>query len=156
MAATISAETWDMLVAEAVNFDRRFVPAPLPRDEVLICIHGWLATVEQVDVDGKARYTHSAYDNALALPFAFRLATAAVTALPACATIDPKTTRNDVDRLLDCGMLAGDRAAAAQALNVWNLSELKDPDGPEFAPALRRSFASAWRSPGRANRRPRG
>lgn len=140
LSTIIPVATWDKLVAESADFDRTFAPSAAG-GEVNICLHAWVATVEAVDVDGRIRRrTEGACDKGLAMRHAFRLAAAAVEALPACALLDPKKTRNDVTRLAECTLLAGDRAAAAQAYNTFQSTWFENPRGADFARALQYHF----------------
>ncbi|UZK66964.1 hypothetical protein [Sphingomonas sp. M1-B02] len=140
LTATVTAAVWDELVAEGRLFERKLAPAPASA-MLSICLHSWVVTVEAVDANGSIRRkTEGACDAGLAVPFAFRLAKAAVAAMPACGLIDPETSRNDITRLGVCTMLGGDRQAAAQALNAYEATWFANPRGPDFARALQYQF----------------
>ena len=126
LTAPISAVTWNVLVADAANFDRTLVektqaPRPDGSREIVICLHGWTVMVEAVDEEGHIRRRQEgACDHGLTAPYGFALAKAAVAAMPACAALRADRVRNAPGQLVQCGRLAGDRAAAAELLNTWN------------------------------------
>lgn len=141
ITATISATTWRELVEDGVGFD--IVPAPRPPplagkiDEMALCMHAWRVTVETVDAKGSTRQrSEDACQKGATMRYGFALAKAAVAALPACATLDAARTRDAVTQLVECGKLAGDRAAAAEAYNVWKTPGFARPPGPDFARPL--------------------
>ncbi|WP_454761348.1 hypothetical protein [Caulobacter segnis] len=141
MTATISAATWRALVEDGVGFD--IVPAPPPPpepgkvDALALCMHPWSVTVETVDALGDVRRAgENACRKGAALRYGFALAKVAVEALPACAGLDAGRTRNAVTQLGECALLSGDRAAAAEAYNVWKTPGFARPPGPDFARPL--------------------
>jgi len=141
MTAIISAATWRDLVEDSAGFD--IVPAPPPPpepgkvSELSLCMHAWGVTIETVDARGDIRRrSEGACQKGAAMRYGFALAKAAIAALPACATLDAARTRNAVTQLADCALLSGDRAAAAEAYNVWKTPGFARPPGPDFARPL--------------------
>lgn len=143
LTGVVSSRTWQDILDQGRSFDRDLVPLPQKSDmPPAICLHGWMATVEALDENGVLhRKTASACGkDGLALSYAFTLATAAVQSIPYCAALDSEGSRNDVTRLVDCTMLAGDRAAAAQAYNRLHTRWLLRPNKPEMAAAIADMF----------------
>ena len=133
LSTILPVATWDEQLAEGRLFDRPLAS----RGNDAICLHSWVVTVEAVDARGVVRRrTDDACGDGPAVRYGFSLAAAAVAAMPACALLDREKTRNDITRLTDCTMLAGDRAAAAQALNVVRSTWFLNPRGPDFARPL--------------------
>ncbi|KSB90231.1 hypothetical protein AS593_20260 [Caulobacter vibrioides] len=137
LTAVVSARAWNDLVQAGAVFDRDLQPRPPanPATAPLFCLHPWSATVEAVDADGRIRRKAGGscpIEPTLAYAFAARLAQAAVAEMPACAMIDDRDL-GPVRQLAQCGLLSGDRAAAAEALNVWNTPWFANPRGPDFA-----------------------
>ena len=140
LSAVVPLATWESLQADAYAFDRTLTSEA---NEAIpsICLHSWVVRVETVDARGKIRQaTQSACDEGLAVRYGFKIARAAVSSLPSCALLDPDKTRNDVTRLAECAILAGDRAAAAQAFNAYHTTWFANPRGPDFARALQYMF----------------
>jgi hypothetical protein len=139
LSGVVSLATWEALQADGRTFDRQL--APQPDAGPSICLHSWVVRVETVDARGKShRSTQSACDPGLAVEYGFKVAKAAVESLPSCALLDPERTRNDVTRLSDCTLLTGDRAAAAQAFNIFRTPWFANPRGPDFARPLQYLF----------------
>lgn len=140
MTGIASLATWEALQADGKFFDRLLAPQS-DGVEPTICLHGWMVRVETVDARGKSRRnTQGSCDSGLTVQYGFKIARAAVETLPSCALLDPERTRNDVTRLSECTLLDGDRAAAAEALNVFNTPWFTNPRGPDFARALQYLF----------------
>lgn len=140
LSAVVPVATWDKLQTAGRNFDRDLVPLP-DNGWPNICLHAWMVRAEIVDADGKVRRkVEGACGDGLAVRYAFELAAAAIEAMPSCALLDSEHTRNDVTRLAECTMLAGDRAAAAQAFNAYRTPWFANPRGPDFARSLQYLF----------------
>lgn len=145
MAAIVSLETWERVRSAAVLFDRKLVPVG-NTDDQSICLHPWQVSVEAVDAVRPGRpavirkAVHSACDTGLAVTLAFKMASEAVAALPACALLDPKQYRNDVARLAGCTLLDGDRAAAALARNAYGSDWFVNARGERTEYAIRHLF----------------
>ncbi|MFC0202940.1 hypothetical protein [Novosphingobium soli] len=136
LSSVVPLATWEDLQADGEVFDRPLAPEPASA-ELSICLHGWVVRVETVDAGGKSHASvESTCVSGLVARYGFRIAKAAVAALPSCALLDPERTRNDVTRLADCTLLTGDRAAAAQAYNVFRTPWFASPGGPDFARPL--------------------
>lgn len=148
IAATLALPAWRAVMGASGYFDRTLVQKPSA--EVSICLHGWTTRVEMAGTDGTVRRaTQSGCgEDALVWPFAWRMTAAAIAAMPACALLDAERTRNDVTRLGKCARLDGDRAAAAEAMNVYDTPWFANPSGEDFAVALTHVFADrlhfAW------------
>lgn len=137
LSAIVPVTTWDAQEEEGRLFDRPLVPVKT----VGVCLHAWVVTVEAVDGRGAVRRrTEGACGDGPVVRYGFRLAAAAAASIPACAVLDPDRTRNDLTRLADCGKLAGDRAAAAQALNTLRSPWVLNPRGADFARPLAHLF----------------
>lgn len=146
--ATLTLSAWREVTAAGTYFDRAL--AQLPQKERSICLHGWTTRVEMVEADGKIRrgIQSGCGDDALVWPLARRMTAAAIAAMPACALLDAEKTRNDITRLNKCNRLSGDRAAAAEATNVYDAPWFANPRGEDFTRALTYLFAEqldvAW------------
>ncbi|WP_260597535.1 hypothetical protein [Sphingomonas endolithica] len=139
LSAIVSLGTWEALQADGHAFDRQL--APQPETSPAICFHGWMVRVETVDARGRSHQsTQSACDPGLTVQYGFKVAKAAVESLPSCSLLDPERTRNDVTRLSECSLLTGDRAAAAQAYNIFRTPWFTNPRGPDFARPLQYLF----------------
>jgi hypothetical protein len=131
LAAAVDDATWRALLRRSALFDRALVPRaekPFgPDDTITLCVHPWVYTVEASDPaqlpDEPARVrqrTESACDRGLVDAFAIEAAKMAVPLLPACARLDLEQHRNEIALLGACGLLTGDRLAAAEAMNEAN------------------------------------
>ena len=116
-------EDWRAVREGAAYADRRLEPLP-KTDELDICFHAWLTTVEMANapqggerVVPVRRSQQSACGGELTTRFAFDLAARAVRLLPDCAVLKSEDHRNDVTRLAVCGRLEGDGMAAASLMN---------------------------------------
>ncbi|MES2986909.1 MAG: hypothetical protein V4808_03290 [Pseudomonadota bacterium] len=132
MRAAVSLAIWDRLFARARYFDRDLVPLPADKDEIVMCLHSWVATVEAASEKqgahgGARRKTQDACGGGLAMDLAFEMADAAVELMPACALLNAEQHRNAVTRLDACAQLSGDRAAAALAMNQYNRRGFSNP-----------------------------
>lgn len=122
LETVVPLATWTRIRDAALLFDRTLTPI---KTDDAICLHAWDVKVEAVDpaAAGQSKpvraIEQSACATGLAVPLAFQMASEAIAALPACALLDPKQYRNDVTRLFGCTLLEGDRAAAAEARNVY-------------------------------------
>ncbi|WP_322964786.1 hypothetical protein [Sphingomonas fuzhouensis] len=146
--AILPLSVWRDVTDAGTYFDRALVQ--LPQAQGSICLHGWTTRVEMVGKDGKVRRATQSRcgDDALVWPLAQRITAAAIAAMPACALLDARKTRNDITRLNKCARLDGDRAAAAEATNVYDSPWFANPRGEDFARALTYLFAEqlnfAW------------
>jgi hypothetical protein len=125
---------------------------------ITVCTHAWGYAIEATDPpdpgpDSKQRPPRRKIGNAceddLVADYANELARSAVALFPACMALDPQHYRNDASRLAACGMLSGDRIAAADVLN--SASEFREPRDPEDEPALAALFSDEaaidWEGP---------
>lgn len=137
-----SSAAWKEIVADARTFDRDLVPLPKGKDEMTICLHSWVSTVEMVDQRGRVRRKTSSAcgGDSLVTNYAFKVASLAVDAIPFCASLSREASRNDVTRLVDCWRLRGDRIAAAEAYNRLHTRWFLHPNGTDFARSLYELF----------------
>ncbi len=115
-------------------------PAPSDAESMVICMHGWMATVEAADARGRIRtITQSAchHDDG-AVDYALSLTEAVLPSLAGCAKLDPAYSRNEATLLATCAQLAGNRAVAAEAWNALNAADAFSEPG-----ALRKLFVPA-------------
>jgi hypothetical protein len=129
LRATVPLDVWESLVRRSAHFDRQLLPPPSDpglseSDGMSLCMHSWVYTVEATDPargDYRPatlrRRTEDACDDGLAEAYAIEVQRAAVPLIPPCARLDPRQYRNEASLLSTCGMLAGDRLAAAEVLN---------------------------------------
>lgn len=145
--ALVPAETWETVLQRGQNFDRKLVPLPeAPANgAITICLHSWVSTVESVEAPKNAageltirRITQNACGDSLAVDYSFELAALALPLFPFCEALDPRSQRNNVTRLTACGLLEGDRLAAANAFN--KALELANINGADDAGAARYVF----------------
>lgn len=135
--------TWTRIRDAAALFNRTLTPVKADNE---ICLHAWDVKVEAVDpvragqTQPVRAIEQSACDTGLAVPLAFQMASEAIAALPTCALLDPKQYRNDVTRLFGCTLLEGDRAAAAEARNVYGSPWFDDTRGDRTAYTIRHLF----------------
>ncbi len=140
LSAIVPLSAWEELRADGWHFDRDLVEQAA-NGPPSICLHAWMVRVEAVDAASKVRSRiDGACGDSLAVRYGFQLAAAAIAAMPSCALLEAGKTRNDVTRLAECGLLAGDRAAAAQAFNAYRTPWFANPRGPDFARALQPLF----------------
>ena len=151
MSAAVDAERWSALLRRSEHFDRE--PQARPRkpgekdedEEIVLCLHSWVYTVEATDpargedeAPPVRRRTEDACDNGLAEAFATELGATAVPLLPPCALLDRERHRNDMSLLASCGLLKGDRLAAAGVMN--RVDALRHSDEEEDLALLRPLF----------------
>lgn len=125
MAAVVPLAEWEAVQGMARFADRELTPPGRSNpDEISICFHAWLSTVEIVNAadrgqpDGPIRRrTESACNGGLTNRFAFDLAALAIKRFPDCDVLDPDDYRNDMTRLEQCARFRGDRLAVAQLVN---------------------------------------
>jgi hypothetical protein len=132
MRAAVPLATWNRLLARARYFDRDLAPLPTDKNEVPLCLHSWVVTVEAAGPrqgmrGGVRRKTQDACGEGMAVDLAFEMADAAVELLPPCALLNPEQHRNAVARLGACAQLGGDRVAAALAMNQFNSNWFRNP-----------------------------
>lgn len=121
MEAPIGAARWTSIIDGSRHFHRSFAPlAKGANDDINICLHSWVYTVESADPGGRPdvrRATRDACTENPAAAFASLAAKEAVAAFPACAALDPRHHRNEATILATCFRLKGDRLAAAELYN---------------------------------------
>lgn len=148
LRAPVPAAVWDDVLTRSALFDRQLVPPPpVPAgDEVSLCMHGWRYTIEATDppqYEGDRatlrRRTESACDDGLTELYAAELRRAAYPLIPHCARLDLAYYRNEASLLQACGILSGDRLAAAEAMNQAN--RVRNVEGPAETALLRDVFA---------------
>ena len=145
MTAPVPGRVWDELVEAGERFDRDLAPKA-EGDDVAICLHGWLTTVEVSDAGGKVRArTHDACDEGLAWDYAFLLSRRAVELLAPCQALDPRHYRNAPMVLVACSTLEGDRIAAAAVLNAYNEAGFDSPSDARHAALAEGAFRSEAR-----------
>jgi len=154
LRAMVPYDLWESLIARSAHFDRRLAPLPPEKPtadgDMILCMHSWVYTVEATDPaqgdDQPAtlrRRTEDACDNGLTEAYAIELRRAAVPLLPQCARLDPRQHRNEASLLSTCGMLAGDRLAAADVLNRATPFRHTD-DSAELAGLFRHDATVDW------------
>lgn len=167
LQAPVPKAVWEHVLDRSRLFDRKLVALPTVLEDgtITLCFHPWGYWVEAVDPpapDAAAKQSPvrrkigNSCDDDLVQDYAEELERSAMPLFPACAALDPLHHRNDASRLAACGMLRGDKLAAAEVLN--SAAEFREPRDPEDAPALRRLFSNgavidweemAIRGPGR-------
>lgn len=129
LQATVPKHVWEEVLERSELFDRVLAPrANAGGDEVEICLHSWVYTVEaadppvpEADPGGLRRRTEDACSRGTTAAFANDLAKTALPLLPHCAALDPRQHRNEATQLAACTILEGDRLAAAEAMNRAHL-----------------------------------
>ena len=136
MNAIVPLSLWRDLQGASGYFDRALVQRPTKQH--VICLHGWGTRVEMVDDNGKIRHATAdgCGDDSLAWPFAKRMAATALATMPTCALLNAERAGNDIMQLGKCTVLAGDRAAAAEAYNAYDTPWFANPRGEDFARSL--------------------
>lgn len=121
MEAAMSAKRWTSIIDGSRQFHRSFAPlAKGANDDINICLHSWVYTVEAADPDGRPlvrRAIDDACQDGPAAQFASLVAKEALTAFPVCAALDRRHHRNEATMLATCFRLKGDRLAAAELFN---------------------------------------
>lgn len=131
LEASVPAPVWDELVRRSAFFHRRLIsPPPPPKDVIILCGHAWVMTGEAVDEATSPdepppvrRRTEDACFDGLTEMFAEDLYKMAFSLLPQCALLELRRYRNEAELLSACGILAGDRASAALAMNSYDALE---------------------------------
>ena len=127
---------WEEVLTGSEYFDRDLAPRASDSGGPVICMHSWVYTVEAADpARGRARpgalrrKVEDACGDGLAEAYAVDLSRIALAALPHCAALDPAQYRNEASMLHACGLLAGDRLAAAEASNQGlRINQLSNPE----------------------------
>jgi hypothetical protein len=124
MVALAPLPVWASVLRETTYFDRTFAPLPPgpPSDELSICLHSWVVTIEAADPNEERpirRSTQDACNDGLAVGAGFEMARHAYELLPHCNALDLNNYRNVVVLLAACALLEGDRIAAAEATNRY-------------------------------------
>lgn len=142
----LTLDQWQEIIDSSEHFDRQFATtAPLETkvrgkpegEDIVLCIHSWVYWAEAVDVGKKARSTvNDACNDQPVEKFAWLAAKIARQALPFCAALDKKFSRNEATLLRSCSKLSGDRLAAAEVWNRANgLRSIDTPSGMDDLPA---------------------
>lgn len=133
--ALVPAESWQRVLSRSAHFDRDLQPRLAKAEEVSICLHGWVYTVEGTDPAGRngqpmevTRKVQGGCNEGLAAAFANEAADLALPLLPYCAALDPDQHRNAASRLRACQALQGDRLAAAEAYNRLSALRFREKD----------------------------
>lgn len=161
LQAPVTKAAWDHVLDRSSLFDRTLVPLPrvsAADGSITICTHAWGYAIEATDPpepgpDSRQRPPRRKIGNSceddLVADYAHELARSAVALFPACMALESDHYRNDASRLAACGMLRGDRIAAADVLN--SSSEFREPRDPEDEPALAALFSDKaaidWEGP---------
>lgn len=124
MQALVPKTVWEEVLDRSWLFDRALVPEK--SDGPIICMHAWIYTIEATDPAGPASYERSepprrktgdACTDDLVQDYGDSVARAALPLFPACSALEPEQHRNEASRIAACGILRGDRLAAAEVLN---------------------------------------
>lgn len=123
LRAPVPPDIWDTVIARSRYFDRELVPIPEPRDSDNSCVLSPSFTVEATspprwDGDRLALRSRTARGNCeagLTSQYALELAGFALNLLPYCALL---RDGSPTERLSRCGLLSGDRLAAAEVSNA--------------------------------------
>jgi len=151
LVAPVPVDVWDLLIERSALFDRALVPlttpapAPAPGEEqeISLCMHSWVFTVEAADpappYGGGARLrrrTEDACSHGTTGAFAREVYRAALPLFPHCALLDATHYRTPANQLVACRILSGDRPAAARVANqVETLFQAETiADLPSIAP----------------------
>ncbi len=124
LTSPLSERDWLAILEASGHFHRALAPLPQrSSDEVVICLHSWVYTVEAADPirdERKAirRRTEDACDRGLAQAFATYMSERAVALLPHCDLLDRRRFRNEETLLSTCVKLKGDRLTAAKVMNI--------------------------------------
>jgi hypothetical protein len=136
----ISETDWNRTNVNSQFFDRDFAPKATKADEIEICLHSWMVSVEFAN---PARFssntspadplkpvfrskTQSSCAGGLAVQYGFQLVDLAHEMIPVCKSISVETQRNKAMLLSTCLSLSGDRAAAGHGVTLFN--ELRKAD----------------------------
>lgn len=124
LEAPVSHTVWGEMLRRSANFDRSYTPRPQNPEEVSICLHSWVYTVEANDPArtnlaraSLRRKTEDSCQRGPAVEFAADLQRAALPLFPHCDRLDPGQHRNPAAQLAACAALTGDRMAAAEVMN---------------------------------------
>lgn len=126
MVAPVLPDEWQALIDRSELFDRALLsPPPPPADTMVLCIHGWVFTVEAADParrEGRdasvRRRTENACEDGLTEAYAVEMYRAALRMMPICAGLGAREDMHPVSRLANCRYLEGDRLAAAAVMNL--------------------------------------
>lgn len=138
LVAPVPLGEWNRLIERSTQFDRMLVSPPQPDgpDEMTFCIHSWVFTAEATDPPrfeaeraSIRRRTEDACSDGLTEAFAREAYWAAVPLFPHCALLNAEHYRTPANQLAACGILSGDRMAAAHVRNrVEELFRVEDID----------------------------
>ena len=175
----LTGEDWRQILDASLHFDKVFASNPVLKSasrreksenaDIVLCLHSWVYWAEAIDPEAKPRSAISDACNKQPVEqFAWAAARVARQAIPSCAALDERYSRNDATLLGTCSILTGDRLAAAE---VWNqgagLRNVDTPGGMDDLPAYdllldfqgtKRSHREAkefWRSLMKQERSPR-
>lgn len=145
ISAPLSEADWARVRGLSVYADRKLEPRPAADNELAICLHSWVQTVEMANSapDGRRiepvrRRVEDSCSAGLTTRFAFDLAEIAVEAIHPCDALDLEQQRNRITQLVSCLSLEGDRLTAAQLRNA------RSTLGPRWG--LDPKDAGAWRA----------
>jgi hypothetical protein len=124
LQALVPQSVWEDVLRRSAFFERPLAPIKGKTDDLLLCLHSWVYTVEANDParpDGDAgslrRKTADACGDGPAEAFSDEVQRAALALFPHCSRLDSTQYRNEVTQLSACRLLAGDRIAAAEVMN---------------------------------------
>jgi hypothetical protein len=146
MEQLLTSDQWQEIINASEHFDRQFAPAAPVKtkpkrkseaEDIVLCLHSWVYWAEAVDVGKKPRSTvNDACNDQPVEQFAWFAAKMARHAIPFCAALEKRFSRNEATLLRTCSRLSGDRLAAAEVWNRANgLRSIDTPDGLEELPA---------------------
>jgi len=127
LEAPVSHIVWGEMLRRSASFDRSYAPRAGNPQDVSICLHSWVYTIEANDParanlapGSLRRKTEDSCQRGPAAEFAWDLQRAALPLFPHCDRLDPDQHRNPAAQLAACAMLTGDRMAAAEVMNRLN------------------------------------
>lgn len=144
LEAPVAINIWNDMIVRASQFDRSFAPGPQGNSgDIVMCLHGWHYLIEASEPGPRPpprirRKSESACEDGPGELFAYGLQRTALDLFPHCAMLDPEQHRNAASQLNACGLLSGDRMAAAQILN--RLRPLLRAGSPQDEALLRGLF----------------
>lgn len=139
----LTDEQWREVINASEHFDRQFASKAEPGSgdseakDIVLCIHSWVYWAEAIDIGAKPRSTvNDACNDQPVEKFAWFAAKTGRQAIPFCAALDKRFSRNEATLLRSCSKLSGDRLAAAEVWNRANgLRSIDTPSGMDDLPA---------------------
>lgn len=138
---SLGEDEWQHVIDASANFDRKFASSrregATADKEIAVCLHSWVYWAEAADPSTEPRSTvDDACNTAPVEQFAWLAAKVARQAIPYCAALDKRFSRNEATLLRTCSKLSGDRLAAAEVWNRANgLRSFDTPHGIDDLPA---------------------